>query len=119
VPGRGWALITDIRMPPTTTDDGARAARTLRAQRPTLPIVLLSQHVETTHSPELVATGSFGYLLKDRVLDVEDFLDALTRVAAGGSALDPEVVGRMLGRRSQSMVLPAPGGPRSSKLETV
>jgi len=92
VPGRGWALITDIRMPPTTTDDGARAARTLRAQRPTLPIVLLSQHVETTHSPELVATGSFGYLLKDRVLDVEDFLDALTRVAAGGSALDPEVV---------------------------
>ena len=71
-------LITDIRMPPTMTDDGARAARTLRAQRPTLPIVLLSQHVETTHSLELVATGSFGYLLKDRVLDVEDFLDALT-----------------------------------------
>jgi len=92
VPGRGWALITDIRMPPMTTDDGARAARTLRAQRPTLPIVLLSQHVETTHSLELVATGSFGYLLKDRVLDVEDFLDALTRVAASGSALDPEAV---------------------------
>ena len=89
-------LITDIRMPPTMTDDGARAARTLRAQRPTLPIVLLSQHVETTHSLELVATGSFGYLLKDRVLDVEDFLDALTRVAAGGSALDPEVVASLV-----------------------
>jgi DNA-binding NarL/FixJ family response regulator len=89
-------LITDIRMPPTMTDDGARAARTLRAQRPTLPIVLLSQHVETTHSLELVTTGSFGYLLKDRVLDVEDFLDALTRVAAGGSALDPEVVASLV-----------------------
>jgi DNA-binding NarL/FixJ family response regulator len=89
-------LITDIRMPPTMTDDGARAARTLRAQRPTLPIVLLSQHIETTHSLELVATGSFGYLLKDRVLDVEDFLDALTRVAAGGSALDPEVVASLV-----------------------
>jgi DNA-binding NarL/FixJ family response regulator len=89
-------LITDIRMPPAMTDDGARAARTLRAQRPTLPIVLLSQHVETTHSLELVATGSFGYLLKDRVLDVEDFLDALTRVAAGGSALDPEVVASLV-----------------------
>jgi DNA-binding NarL/FixJ family response regulator len=89
-------LVTDIRMPPTMTDDGARAARALRAQRPTLPIVLLSQHVETTHTLELVATGSFGYLLKDRVLDVEDFLDALTRVAAGGSALDPEVVASLV-----------------------
>ena len=89
--------VIDIRMPPDLTDDGARAARTLRAQHPGLGIVLLSQHIETRHSVELVATGGFGYLLKDRVLDVEDFLDALTRVAGGGSALDPEVVGRLLG----------------------
>jgi DNA-binding NarL/FixJ family response regulator len=59
--------------------------------------VLLSQHIETRHSVELVSRGRFGYLLKDRVLDVDDFLDALRRVAAGGSALDPEVVGQLIG----------------------
>jgi len=90
--------VIDIRMPPDHTDDGARAARKLRASYPRLGIVLLSQHVETRHSVELVSSGGFGYLLKDRVLDVDQFLDALTRVAAGGSALDPEVVGRLLGR---------------------
>ncbi len=90
------ALI-DIRMPPDLTDDGARAARRLRGKYPALGIVLLSQHVETRHSVELVAGGGFGYLLKDRVLDVDDFLDSLTRVAGGGSALDPEVVARLLG----------------------
>jgi DNA-binding NarL/FixJ family response regulator len=89
-------LVTDIRMPPTMTDDGARAARELRTMRPGLPVVLLSQHVETTQSTELVATGAFGYLLKDRILDLDDFLDALRRVAAGGSALDPEVVASLL-----------------------
>lgn len=89
-------LVTDIRMPPTMTDDGARAARELRAKLPGLPVVLLSQHVETTQSTELVATGGFGYLLKDRVLDLDDFLDALRRVASGGSALDPEVVASLL-----------------------
>jgi DNA-binding NarL/FixJ family response regulator len=91
--------IIDIRMPPGRTDDGARAARQLRARHPDLGIVLLSQHIETRHSVELVAQGRFGYLLKDRVFDVDDFLDALRRVAAGGSALDPEVVQRMLGRQ--------------------
>jgi DNA-binding NarL/FixJ family response regulator len=91
--------IIDIRMPPDHTDDGARAARQVRASRPELGIVLLSQHVETRHSVELVSSGRFGYLLKDRVLDVDDFLDALRRVAAGGSALDPEVVGRLIGSR--------------------
>ncbi|MEV8375289.1 response regulator transcription factor [Kribbella sp. NPDC056861] len=90
--------VIDVRMPPDLTDDGARAARRLRTEYPQLGIVLLSQHVETRHSVELVSSGGFGYLLKDRVLDVEQFLDALTRVAAGGSALDPEVVGRLLGR---------------------
>ncbi len=89
-------LITDVRMPPTMTNDGVLAVRELRASRPGLPVVLLSQHVETTQSTELVATGAFGYLLKDRVLDLEDFLDALRRVAAGGSALDPEVVASLL-----------------------
>jgi DNA-binding NarL/FixJ family response regulator len=88
--------IIDVRMPPDHTDDGARVARRLRSDYPRLGILVLSQHVETRHSIDLVATGGFGYLLKDRVLDVDDFLDALSRVAAGGSALDPEVVGRLL-----------------------
>src|SRR4051794_22713350 len=89
--------IIDIRMPPDRTDDGARAARALRDRHPDLGIVLLSQHLESRHSVELVARGRFGYLLKDRVFDVDDFLDALRRVAAGGSALDPEVVSRLIG----------------------
>jgi DNA-binding NarL/FixJ family response regulator len=88
--------IVDIRMPPDNVDAGARVARRLRSAYPLLGILVLSQHVETRHSLELVTGGRFGYLLKDRVLDVDDFLDALTRVAAGGSALDPEVVGRLL-----------------------
>jgi len=88
--------IVDVRMPPDHTDDGARAAMLLRAEHPHLGILLLSQHIETTHSVHLVSTGSFGYLLKDRVLDVDDFLDALQRVASGGSALDPEVVSRLI-----------------------
>ena len=88
--------IVDVRMPPDHTDDGARAAMLLRASHPQLGIMLLSQHIETTHSVHLVSTGAFGYLLKDRVLDVEDFLDALQRVASGGSALDPEVVSRLI-----------------------
>ena len=89
-------VISDIRMPPDLTDDGARAAKRLRGLRPQLGIVLLSQHLESTHSVELVGQGGFGYLLKDRVLDVDDFLESLTQVAAGGSALDPEVVRRLL-----------------------
>jgi DNA-binding NarL/FixJ family response regulator len=88
--------IIDVRMPPDLTDDGARAARQVRASHPTLGIVLLSQHVETRHSVDLVSTGRFGYLLKDRVFDVDDFLGTLRRVAAGGSALDPEVVARLI-----------------------
>ncbi|MEV8630953.1 response regulator transcription factor [Streptosporangium sp. NPDC051023] len=91
--------VIDIRMPPDLTDDGARAARLIRNTLPDLGIVLLSQHIETRNSVELVSQGRFGYLLKDRVLDVDDFLEALRRVAAGGSALDPEVVARMLGAR--------------------
>ncbi|MDP3208879.1 MAG: response regulator transcription factor, partial [Rhodoglobus sp.] len=89
-------VIADVRMPPTLTDDGARAAELLRARHPDLPILLLSQHIETTHSLTLAAAGSFGYLLKDRVLEIDDFLDALARVARGGSALDPEVVASLV-----------------------
>lgn len=88
--------IVDVRMPPDNTDDGARAARQLRETHPTLGIVLLSQHIETHHSVELVGSGRFGYLLKDRVFDVDEFLEALGRVASGGSALDPEVVSLLL-----------------------
>jgi DNA-binding NarL/FixJ family response regulator len=88
--------IIDVRMPPTLTDDGARAARTLREELPGQPMLLLSQHVETRHTVPLVGSGAFGYLLKDRVLRVDNFLDAVTRVAAGGSALDPEVVSALL-----------------------
>ena len=90
-------VIVDVRMPPDMTDDGARAARELRRRNPSLPIMLLSQHIETRHSVDLATSGAFGYLLKDRVLDVEEFLEALRRVGAGGTALDPEVVASLLG----------------------
>ena len=92
-------VVADIRMPPDHTDDGARAAGELRQSIPGLPIVLLSQHFETRYAVDLVARGRFGYLLKDRVFDVDDFLDALDRVHAGGTALDPEVVARMIAAR--------------------
>ena len=93
--------IIDVRMPPDGTDDGARAAKELRGRLPELAIVLLSQHVETRHSVELVTGGRFGYLLKDRVFEVDDFMDSLRRVAAGGTALDPEVVATLLGPRRE------------------
>ena len=87
------------RRPDAAGPDRRRSPRGAgrRGAHPELGIVLLSQHVETRHSVELVASGRFGYLLKDRVFDVDDFLDALRRVAAGGSALDPEVVSRLIG----------------------
>lgn len=93
--------IIDVRMPPDGTDDGARAAKELRSRMPELAIVLLSQHVETRHSVELVSQGRVGYMLKDRVFEVDDFMDSLDRVAAGGSALDPEVVATLLGPRRE------------------
>lgn len=88
--------ILDVRMPPDHADDGARVAARVRRERPDTGVLLLSQHVESRLSVDLVAAGHFGYLLKDRVLDVGQFLDALERVAAGGSALDPEVVARLM-----------------------
>jgi len=98
--------VVDVRMPPDLTDDGARAARRIREAQPEVAIVLLSQHVETKQSVDLVTRGGFGYLLKDRVLDVDAFLDVLDRVAAGGSALDPEVVARLLGRPATRTLTP-------------
>jgi DNA-binding NarL/FixJ family response regulator len=88
--------VLDIRMPPTYTDEGARAAGQIKQAHPETGVLVLSQHIETTHTVDLVTQGGFGYLLKDRVLDVGDFLDAAQRVAHGGSALDPQVVARLL-----------------------
>lgn len=100
--------ILDVRMPPTHTDDGARAAVAIRLAAPEVGLLLLSQHVESRWSVELVSGGRFGYLLKDRVLEVDDFMHSLSRVAAGGSALDPEVVSRLLasGRSALSGLTP-------------
>ena len=88
--------VVDVRMPPTFDDEGMRAAVRIRERNPKVAVLVLSQHVETRHAVELASTGGFGYLLKDRVLDVDDFLDAAQRVADGGSALDPEVVATLL-----------------------
>lgn len=92
--------VVDVRMPPDRTDDGLRAAVRLRGEYPRLGILVLSQHVEVRHAVQLAAGRGFGYLLKERVLDVDDFLDAMDRVAGGGCALDPEVVSRLLGARA-------------------
>jgi DNA-binding NarL/FixJ family response regulator len=94
-------VVVDIRMPPTYTDEGARAAREIKATHPDVGVLVLSQHIETTHAVELVTLGGFGYLLKDRVLEVAEFLSAAQRVADGGSALDPQVVARLLSARAQ------------------
>lgn len=94
-------VVLDIRMPPTFTDEGARAARETKQAYPDLGVLVLSQHVETMHAVELVTLGGFGYLLKDRVLEVGAFLDAAERVANGGSALDPKVVGSVVGARGE------------------
>ena len=91
-------VLLDIRLPPTYTDEGTRAAAEIKAAHPATGVILLSQHIQTTHTVDLVAQGGFGYLLKDRVLDVADFLAAVDRVAKGGSALDPYVVGQLLYR---------------------
>jgi len=91
-------VVLDVRLPPTFTDEGARAAADLKSLRPDIGVLLLSQHIETVHSVGLVGLGGFGYLLKDRVLDVPDFLASVARVADGGSALDPQVVAALLHR---------------------
>jgi DNA-binding NarL/FixJ family response regulator len=93
------AAIVDVRMPPTFTDEGLRAAIELRRDHPATGVLVFSQYIETRYATRLLAAGAagVGYLLKDRVADVADFTDALARVAAGGTALDPEVVSQLLG----------------------
>jgi DNA-binding NarL/FixJ family response regulator len=85
-------VVVDIRMPPTFTDEGIRAARTIKDQHPSVGVLVLSQHIEAGNAVDLVGRPGFGYLLKDRVLEVDEFLTTAGRVAAGGSALDPAVV---------------------------
>jgi DNA-binding NarL/FixJ family response regulator len=94
-------VLVDVRMPPDSTDEGLRAALVLRRQWPRMAVLVLSQYVEERYAVELLTgeTRGVGYLLKDRVADVEEFLDALRRVAGGGTALDPEVVSQLLVRR--------------------
>ena len=93
--------IVDVRLPPTYTDEGLQVALAARRETPGLPVLVLSQHVEQLYARELLADGAggIGYLLKDRVLDADQFLDAVRRVAAGGTALDPEVVARLVTAR--------------------
>jgi DNA-binding NarL/FixJ family response regulator len=99
--------VVDVRMPPTFTDEGLRAAIDLRRDYPGTGVLVFSQYVETRYATRLLAAGTagVGYLLKDRVADVAEFADALARVAAGGTALDPEVVSQLLGasRRAQGL----------------
>jgi len=94
--------IVDVRLPPTFTDEGLRAALQARRDVPGLPVLVLSQYVEQLYARELLADGSggIGYLLKDRVLDSRQFAGAVRRVAAGGTAMDPEVIARLLDRNS-------------------
>ena len=93
--------LVDVRMPPTQTDEGLRAAREIRSDLPEVSVLVLSQDVEEANASELFADNAegLGYLLKDRVGDLDTFIEAVRRVADGGSALDPEVVSRLLGRR--------------------
>lgn len=93
-------VLLDVRMPPTHTDEGLRAAVALRGRLPDLPVLVLSQYVEERYATDLLAMGNagIGYLLKERVADVRQFIDAAVRVAQGGTALDPEVVGQLLVR---------------------
>jgi DNA-binding NarL/FixJ family response regulator len=95
--------VIDVRMPPTHTDEGIKAALVIRRQFPEVALLVLSQYVEESYATDLLseATSSVGYLLKDRVAHVRDFLDAVRRVADGGTALDPEVVAQLLVRRQR------------------
>ena len=95
--------IVDVRMPPTQTDEGTRTAKELKASQPDLGVLVLSQVVETKHALDLFSEwpAGFGYLLKDRVTAIDEFLDAVRRVAERGTAIDPEVVGQLMGRRRE------------------
>jgi DNA-binding NarL/FixJ family response regulator len=104
--------VVDVRMPPTYTDEGLRAAHSIRRDHPSIGVLVFSQYIETRSAAELFAgtTGGVGYLLKDRVADVSDFIDAIARVAGGGTVLDPEVVRQLLstGRRADALAALSP-----------
>ena len=95
--------VVDVRLPPSFTDEGLQAALRARRQAPGLPVLVLSQHVEQLYARELLADGSggAGYLLKDRVFDADQFIDAVRRVAGGGTAMDPQVISQLLARNSR------------------
>ncbi|WP_069869281.1 LuxR C-terminal-related transcriptional regulator [Streptomyces malaysiensis] len=95
--------VVDVRLPPSFSDEGLQCALAARRARPGLPVLVLSQHVEQLYARELLADGSggIGYLLKDRVFDADQFIDAVRRVAAGGTAMDPQVISQLLDRRAQ------------------
>lgn len=97
-------VVLDIRMPPTHTDEGLRAALEIRERWPEVGVLLLSQHIERTYAAQLLASSAerVGYLLKDRVAQVEEFLDALDRIHAGGAAIDPEVVRQLVIRSTHT-----------------
>ena len=102
VADRPDVVVTDVRMPPTYTDEGLRAALALRRNHPGLPVLVLSQYIATTYASELLessGSGGVGYLLKDRVADVTEFVDAVERVAGGGCVIDPQVVSKLLALR--------------------
>jgi DNA-binding NarL/FixJ family response regulator len=110
------AVVVDVRMPPTFTDEGLRAALVVRKRWPAVGVLVLSQYVEERYAAELLAArtiGGVGYLLKDRVAEVGDFVDALQRVAAGGSAIDSEVVAQLLTRKADPL---APLTPREREV---
>jgi len=100
------AAVVDVRLPPTHTDEGLAAAIAVRAKRPGFPVMVLSQYVERLYARELLASGegAVGYLLKDRVSDVAEFVDGIRRVAAGGTVLDPEVVATIMARHQAQPV---------------
>lgn len=110
-------VLVDVRMPPTFTDEGIQAAITIRQHSPSQAVVVLSQYVEETYASELLAgdVGGLGYLLKDRVVDIADFVSSLRRVAAGGSAVDAEVVQQILSRSRRTAEL-ARLTPRESQV---
>lgn len=97
-------VITDVRMPPDHRDEGLQAAMTIRSRWPEIGVLVLSQYVETRHTATLInaSAGGVGYLLKDRITEVNDLLDALSRVAGGGTVLDPEVVRRLIARTTHT-----------------
>ena len=101
--------VVDVRMPPTFTDEGLQAALRARRESPGLPVLVLSQYVEQLYARELLAdgTGAVGYLLKDRVFDSDQFVDAVRRVAAGGTVMDPEVIAKLLAHNARAQPLSA------------